>query len=550
MCPAPSADDGFSVGGRGTIARLVRRDLRIGGRPRSPLGLQPYVEAHQQEEGQRASQEGQPRPQAQHGPQLLTTAVVWFRRDLRLADNPAWSAAAQAADHILALFVLDPAVLVTAGPRRRDLLLAHLGALDARLRAQGAALLVRTGDPVQVVAQVASAVRAASVHVNGDVSAYAQRRDAAVRAALGSRTELDVRWGCHVLRPGSVVAASSGSVHKVFTPFHTAWTSALDAGPLDREPAAGAADAVGVPVHPRDPALPTSLAPEVLPEPAARPSEEPGEDGAHRRLSAWLERVDDYEERRDRPSDDDGTSQLGADLHFGTLSPRHVVEVVGTVTPGRAAFVRQLAWRDWYAALFLERPTLGRSAMTAELDAVAWRSDTDEIDAWRSGSTGYPIVDAGMRQLAATGWMHGRVRMIAASFLVKDLLVDWRLGEAHFRSHLLDGDLAQNAGNWQWVAGTGPDAAPYFRVMNPTTQSRRFDPDGEYIARWVPELAELPPADRHAPWELGPLELAAAGVVLGSAADGGTYPAPIVEHASARERAIRAYSIARSRTSA
>jgi len=440
-------------------------------------------------------------------------------------------------------------VLATAGPLRRDLLLAHLGALDARLRERGAALLVRTGDPIQVVAQVARAVGAATVHVNGDVSEYAQRRDAAARTALGARTELDVHWGCHVLRPGSVVAASTGSVHKVFTPFHAAWSTALAAGAdrfhHDFDLGAGAAGAAGAPVHPRDPSLPSSLAPEVLAAPATRPADEPGEDGADARLSAWLDHVDGYDERRDQPGDDDGTSHLSADLHFGTLSPRHVVDVVGSSTPARAAFVRQLAWRDWYASLFLERPTLARSAMASELDAVTWRNDAGDIDAWIGGTTGYPIVDAGMRQLAATGWMHGRVRMIAASFLVKDLLVDWRIGEAHFRAQLLDGDVAQNAGNWQWVAGTGPDAAPYFRVLNPVTQSRRFDPDGEYIARWVPELADLPPADRHAPWELGPLELAAAGVVLGEGSDGATYPAPIVEHASARERAIRAYSVAR-----
>ena len=178
--------------------------------------------------------------------------------------------------------------------------------------------------------------------------------------------------------------------------------------------------------------------------------------------------------------------------------------------------------------------------MRAELDGVAWRDDPDAVSAWQEGRTGFPIVDAGMRQLATIGWMHNRVRMITASFLVKDLLVDWRIGEAHFRHLLVDGEISQNAGNWQWVAGTGPDAAPYFRVLNPVTQSRRFDPDGEYIARWVPELAGLPPADRHAPWELGPIELAAGGIVLGE-----DYPDRLVDHAAARERAIAAYSAAR-----
>ncbi len=504
-----------------------------------PVESPSYVEAHPEEEGQRASQEGQPRSQAQHGPQLLTTAVVWFRRDLRLADNPAWSAASQAADRLLALFVLDPAVLDTAGDRRRDLLLAHLGALDARLRDRGGALLVRRGRPFEVVPEVARAVGAASVHVNGDTSGAAQRRDEAVRAALGPEVAWDLRWGCHVLPPGSVTSPSSGAIHQVFTPFHRAW-SATAWRPWPEEAEVEVID-------PADLDLTDALRGIELPAPSSEPVQPPGEDAASDRLSGWLDRVDSYVEDRDLPALDDGTSHLSADLHFGTLSPRHVVEVVGTSSSERAAFVRQLAWRDWFAGLFLGRPSLSTAAMRPEMDRVEWRDDPAGVEAWVAGRTGFPIVDAGMRQLAATGWMHGRVRMIAASFLVKDLLVDWRIGEAHFRRELIDGEIPQNAGNWQWVAGTGPDAAPYFRVLNPVTQSRRFDPDGTYIARWVPELAELAPADRHAPWELGPLELAAAGVVLGDVASDAdaTYPERLVDHAEARERAISAYSAAR-----
>jgi deoxyribodipyrimidine photo-lyase len=269
---------------------------------------------------------------------------------------------------------------------------------------------------------------------------------------------------------------------------------------------------------------------------------EGGELAAERRLGAWLDLVDDYEARRDLPADDTGTSHLSSDLRFGTLSPRHVVDVVGTSTPGRAAFVRQLAWRDWYAHLLTERPELAHAAMKPGLDDVVWRDDPDGFEAWRTGRTGYPIVDAGMRQLAATGWMHNRVRMITASFLVKDLLVDWRLGEAHFRHELIDAEVSQNAGNWQWVAGTGPDAAPYFRIFNPVTQSRRFDPTGAYLRRWVPELRGLDDRSIHAPWEVGPLDLAAAGVHLGD-----EYPWPIVDHAQARDRTLAAYGAAAGR---
>jgi deoxyribodipyrimidine photo-lyase len=213
---------------------------------------------------------------------------------------------------------------------------------------------------------------------------------------------------------------------------------------------------------------------------------------------------------------------------------------VGRSSPGRAGFVRQLAWRDWFAHLLWEHPHLRTSAMRPEYDHVRWRHDPEGLAAWQEGRTGVPIVDAGMRQLCQTGWMHNRARLICASFLVKDLLVDWREGERWFFHELADGDVAQNVGNWQWVAGTGPDAAPYFRVLNPLTQARRFDPDGGYVRRWVPELAGLDAPSIHAPWEVGPLELAAAGVVLGE-----TYPHRLVDHAAARDRTLAAYDAAR-----
>jgi deoxyribodipyrimidine photo-lyase len=264
-----------------------------------------------------------------------------------------------------------------------------------------------------------------------------------------------------------------------------------------------------------------------------------GEWAATERLEAFLERVDRYGEERNRP-DLDTTSRLSADLKFGTIDPRTVAARVGDGTEGRRGFVRQLAWRDFYASVMAAFPHTATRAMRTEYDAIAWRDDPGGLAAWQEGRTGYPIVDAAMRQLAAEGWMHNRVRMIAASFLVKDLLIDWRLGEAHFRRLLVDADVAQNVGNWQWVAGTGTDAAPYFRVFNPVTQGRRFDPNGDYVRRWVPELARLAAGDIHAPWEVAPLDLASAGVVLGD-----TYPAPIVDHAEARDEAIAAYEAAR-----
>ncbi len=383
-----------------------------------------------------------------------THHVVWFRRDLRLGDNPAWAAATSDGDEVTALFVLDPRLFDRAGPFRQAAIVAHLRGLDDELRRRGGRLRIEHGNPTAVVTRIADEVAADVVHWNTDTTPYAVPRDQAVASALADRVQ--THWGTMVHEPGRVLTGK-GTLSKVFTPFYKVWNvtqmTPWRTGEGDAAVAANAGAA--------------------LPEVANPASYVGGEAGAHERLTQFLDRVDKYLDQRDLPAID-GTSLLSGDLRFGTLSPREIANVTGESTAGRAGFVRQLAWRDWYAHLLYQHPTMPHAAIKPEYDNVAWRNDDSEFEAWKAGRTGYPIVDAGMRQLAQTGWMHNRVRMIVGSFLVKDLLVDWRKGERWFRHLLVDADMSQNVGNWQWVAGCGTDAAPYFRVFNPWTQSRKF----------------------------------------------------------------------------
>ncbi len=450
---------------------------------------------------------------------MTSRALAWFRRDLRLHDNPAW-AAATSRDEAVALVVLEPALLAAAGPWRRRAYLGAVAGLDRSLRSWGGALRVATGDPAEVVPRVAAEIGAEAVAVNADVTRWSASRDRRVERRLQRPTER--HWGTLVHPPGSVLTRAGG-LSKVFTPFYRRWSER----PLPAATRPGPAVVLEAP--------PGSTLTEQLEE---EPPSAWGEQEAADRLEAWLERVDYYDEHRDSVATE-GTSGLSVALRFGLLSARGVAAAAGVRTPGRAAFVRQLAWRDWYAHITCEHPDIDRVALRPEYDRIAWAEGAAAeagFEAWRAGRTGYPIVDAAMRELATTGWMHNRLRMVAASFLVKDLLIDWRRGERWFRRMLTDGDIPQNAGNWQWVAGTGPDAAPYFRVFNPVAQSRRHDPEGQYLRRWLPELARLADDAIHEPWRLAPAVLATAGVRLGV-----DYPAPIVDHDEARERALAAY---------
>jgi deoxyribodipyrimidine photo-lyase len=422
----------------------------------------------------------------------VRTAIVLFTRDLRVHDNLALSTAAREAERIVPLFVFDDAILGTAfaRPNRVAFLLDALRDLDASLTRRGGRLVLRSGDVVAETLALAREVRAETVFVAEDASGYAQRRQR--RFAEGCRTDrvaLRLTPGVSVA-PLLSIEASSGQHYRVFTPFHRAWSRA------PRRP---------VEAPPRRLSMPTGMSRERLPAlsglVSGRPSPElppGGEPAGRRRVSAWLRSgAAGYDAGHDDLAAD-ATSRLSPYLHFGCISPLEVARRAAEVA-GAAPFVRQLAWRDFFHQLLAARPETAHQDMCPRGDQ--WSDDTEALEAWKQGKTGYPIVDAGMRQLLREGYMHNRARLIAASFLVHDLRIDWRTGARHFFDWLVDGDVANNVGNWQWVAGTGANPRPT-RAFNPLRQAYRFDPDGAYVRRYVPELAAIEGRAVHEPWKL------------------------------------------------
>ena len=480
--------------------------------------------------------------------------ILWFRRDLRLADHPALVAAAAAAKErgasLLPLFIWEPGLV--AGPRasanRTWYLRQSLAELGASLRALGSDLIELQGPAASALPQLIAELRAAGgvgdidLFMTRDHTPFARKRDRAVAELLTPLgVQVHAKRGLVVVEPEELLTGG-GTPYGVYTPYFRRWLEQIDAStplsapktlpPLPTPTPASTVDQAFLDEH----AVPTAQI-DQLPV--------PGERAARAHADAWRKAVGEYAKRRNTLADSAGTSRLSAALHIGLLSPRELVARQLPLPPeregersGERLWVSQIAWRDFYTQVLWHAPHAARSAWRPSYDAIKWSDDQRLLEAWKSGNTGFPIVDAGMRQLAATGFMHNRARMITASFLTKDLLIDWREGEAHFLRHLVDGDIAANNGGWQWCAGSGTDAQPYFRIFNPVTQAGNFDPDGEYVRRWVPELTALSAPAIHAPWA-HPKALAAAGLELGR-----DYPHPIVDHAEARQRTLDAYSAA------
>ncbi len=476
---------------------------------------------------------------------MMDKAIWWLRRDLRLRDNQALSAALGASRQVVPVFVIDPVLIESpnASDKRLAFLWDGLHKLDEDLRARGSYLVVRRGRPAEVLPKLADEIGVTAVFAEADFSPYARQRDELVAEGL----RLNLVGGSGVSHPEAVLKAD-GSPYTVYTPFMRTWKGI-------HKPTTGQLLSI-----PERVSTPKSILGEPIPDQPKLSASTPfqsGESEAQHRLFNFLEKspssdgpapVYRYADTRNR-MDLGGTSQLSPYLRFGMLSPRAAVAsayaaIETAYDPesrkGAETWLNELIWREFYISILYHFPFVSRTSFRSDLRKINWRHDPEEFDAWCQGRTGYPVVDAAMRQLAQTGWMHNRARMIVASFLVKDLLIDWRWGERWFMQNLVDGDPAANNGGWQWTAGTGTDAAPYFRIFNPVLQGRKFDPQGDFIRQYIPELQGVGAQNIHTPWEMPQDLQRQTDCIIGR-----DYPQPIVDHSFARERTLEAYKVAK-----
>ena len=481
--------------------------------------------------------------------------LMWFRRDLRTHDNAALYHALKSCRRVWCVFVFDTAILQPLldrgmqADRRVEFLVASVGELHERLQALGAehgcpaaGLMVRHGNALEELPALAERLGVQAVFANHDDDPAAQARDAQVLGALAHRGIVFHGFKDHVIFERREVLTQAGQPYGVFTPYKNAWLKQLDAFHLKSYPSQAYAGHLAPVARPSPlPSLqdlgfqPTNLRQLKIPT---------GISGARALFEDFIERIDRYDDTRNFPAVK-GPSYLGVHLRFGTISIREIASVAYGMhlqgMRGASTWLSELIWRDFYHQILANHPHVVGHAFKPEYDQIKFEHGKHAkslFAAWCEGRTGYPLVDAAMAQINQTGYMHNRLRMVTASFLVKDLGIDWRWGEAYFADHLIDFDLAANNGGWQWASSSGCDAQPYFRIFNPVTQSERFDPAGKFIRRYLPQLAGLPDAVIHAPWKANEVELAAAGLRLGE-----NYPAPIVDHAQARQLTLQRYAV-------
>jgi deoxyribodipyrimidine photo-lyase len=485
-----------------------------------------------------------------HSPHPI--GLVWLRRDLRVQDNLALQAALGACTQVHCVFVLDNSILdaLPRADRRVEFILASLEELDRTLRALGqreaCGLIVLRGRPQVAIPQLAQQLGVTGVYAARDYEPYALARDTEVSQSLQALGKQLTLVKDHVIWEQRELVTQTGKPYSVFTPYWRAWLARLGAAP----PRPASADGTPLGQQLADRPVEYRQAPLALESLGFVPTNlstlaiQPGEQGAQMLLNSFAGRLDQYDQTRNFPAIK-GPSYLGVHLRFGTVSIRQLValgyahHVAGST--GATTWLSELAWRDFYFQILANFPHAAHGAFKPEYDQIAWEDGElaeKLFAAWCQGATGYPIVDAAMAQINATGYMHNRLRMIAGSFLVKHLGIDWRWGERYFAQHLNDFDLSANNGGWQWVSSSGCDAQPYFRIFNPMLQSEKFDPEGKFIRRYLPQLAGLDNKAIHAPWTASQAALSAAGIELG-----GNYPKPVVEHTRARARTLLRYGI-------
>lgn len=475
--------------------------------------------------------------------------LMWFRRDLRVDDNAALYHALRACRQLLCVFVFDRAILdaLPRADRRVEFIRESLVELEAELRALGGGLIVRHAVAEDEIAPLARALEVQAVFANRDDEPEALARDAKVLGALANGGISFHTYKDQAVFDRDELLTKTGQPYTVYSAYKRAWLGKVDAFFLKPYPVRSHADALApAPGNYRSPV--PALAEIGFEESNLSELEIPtGSQGGAALFEDFFQRVDRYHQARDYPAVR-GPSYLGVHLRFGTVSVRQLAGVAHQLSlqgdAGASTWLEELIWRDFFFQILAHHPQVGEGkSFRPEYDRIQWHHGRHAdmlFEAWCRGRTGYPLVDAAMAQINQSGYMHNRLRMVVASFLCKDLGLDWRRGERYFALQLNDFELASNNGNWQWASSSGCDAQPYFRIFNPVTQSERFDPDGKFIRRYLPQLAKLPGMSIHAPWTAAPLELEAAGVRLGH-----TYPEPIVDHAEARERTLQRYAVVR-----
>ena len=470
-----------------------------------------------------------------------SSALCWFRRDLRIDDHAALHRALKAHQKVYCVFIFDTEILDALhkkDDRRVEFIWHSVKELDEEFCKHGGALIVRHGRARDEIPRLAAQLNVQAVYANHDYEPDAIARDQAVAVTLAENRVEFFAYKDQVIFEKDEVLTQAGRPFTVFTPYKNAWLKKLDHFFLKAYPVEKYLNYLA---KPKDEApIPTLESMGFRATNLLALGIKPGLSGARATLQDFLPRMAEYKQRRDFPGIK-GVSYLSVHNRFGTISIRELARVAASESnEGAATWLSELIWRDFYFNILYHFPHAAERSFKPEYANLKFENDKHQFQAWCDGKTGYPIVDAAMRQINETGFMHNRLRMIVASFLMKDLLIDWRWGEKYFADHLNDFDLAANNGGWQWAASTGCDAQPYFRIFNPITQSEKFDPDGKFIRRYVPELKGLSSAAIHAPWLASSVDITAAGVVLGK-----HYPKPIVEHATARVKALAMYGLAK-----